>query len=155
MAHDGIDASSRREAVIFGERIEISLVGERALGLGLEENLLAEPRHFQTGRAVAFVERDDLRERAGRVDDSSCARYLFRSALNSVSNTSSFTWSPNFPWLGRSAGSLIDAPALFMAAMASAINLSTASEMPKNFRATPMRAPFKARGSRYAGVINV
>ena len=40
------------------ERIEVSLVGERAFGLGFQHPFLTKERHYRRG--VLFVKRDDI-----------------------------------------------------------------------------------------------
>ena len=45
--HDRVNPFFAGEAMVLGQCVQISWVGQRALGLRLEKKLLAEPRHFR------------------------------------------------------------------------------------------------------------
>jgi hypothetical protein len=59
--HGGVNALCAGEAMIRSQRVEILFASERSFGLSLDENILAEVRHFFF--ATLLVEGDEFFQR--------------------------------------------------------------------------------------------
>ena len=68
LVHHGVDAFLARQPVIRLQGVDVFLAGERALGFGLDEDILAEIGHLFV--AIALVELDDVLQRCTALPDA-------------------------------------------------------------------------------------